>query len=1039
MALIEGVAKLSKSDDNGQRWIVFEENTAMARLTNLFQTFARCQEDYIKQIASEVKVAIPTFAEGNYPIYFELLENKAIELAKVNLAVAKVSEHFLGQNIKPYLKDNFEAIHNFYKNPLGIEQLRDEASAQIQSFLVTNQASKHRSIDAKFTIDDKTAKQIRSEKKPIPFPGKSNRNVSAAEIDQTINDMILTYTDFFEVNRYLDAIDSNINSRFINAPRMKVGVSTHASRDRIADALIFSLESARIFYAPDQPSYMGDETRQLVNDALKEMAQAQEAYKQMVVDTRRIGKIQRRGERTLSRTQELLEKARSAVEREARERQEFLSTKQPYLLSPDAKRYHLQIRSAADSTAQHAEGCAQALQQIDSIIEGFDRRDPQAETLANLLFAPSTLAQCAEHLQVKLENNPHLVQMNNGLSVLRGLYGSGEYITGQIDQILESPIGALLIAEHCNSSAICKRFGEAFIKAISTINKEKLYLHQTGYFSFNETERAQLVVVDENIRKHVDILISAENAIQANHKIIKDAVMNLIRHRQPLSIDESQIHIPQQLASDVPEHWKPHLPDRWVAVSGGGRRGEFTIFDRDHPDLSVTLKPNLNSGELQKELTKLQQKILLRDTNLQTIQTMQRDNGFVLISTPEGLSLRHAAYQLGVQLGDDEGANAQYLERLKCEFEICAEQQRMLQDSIQSMGIDISAITCGERYWSKSMFDLIRGHIEQHIESVPMSTGITTLAQDRTASAERRPWQIDNNQTILIFDSSSLFNLAYDRSDKQGAWLDLVRCTSRLPNIIVAIPSEIADFELRGRIRSKDGWKEVCTRSKRNLFDELLGSAARIRLDEQGGITTLDAGRDDTHIVIVEDDQTQATFKHIAELRELHHNDHNFHNALRAHLITHNDLGDHAIDRLIANSKLAVPMHVITDDLTHAYQRMKRKNGAGLSVGFATTLAYVAAEFNAAQGDRAQIISTKLAKHGEGKPYNAHEVAEEIRNANAEWRLPLISQAGDGSSETIADVIQTGATTRMQERLKSGQRKAESGLRKQAVGGGRGI
>ncbi|MFW0777778.1 MAG: hypothetical protein ACN2B6_08690 [Rickettsiales bacterium] len=749
--------------------------------------------------------------------------------------------------------------------------------------------------------------------------------------------------------------------------------------------------------------------------------------------------------------------AKAALARARQEHEEhlaFMAEFQPYHKTPAAAGIYRELSHYAKGSSKNAKEAATMKHAIDSTIGAFDIRNNSVKTLGDIVFSKSSLLQTARAFDVEAQISTNgakkqtdypenTVVSKTTIERLKQLYTSSVGVRHIIDGMLENDTGIILLASLTRSPSRSKNYASFITKEqrILAAAQEKVDALQEPLKDFTEDDLKELADDPQvkTLRAAQEKLAETQRDIAHARKDLAKEIRLVVQGRRLKDIESADVpEIKESTDQDinVPETWKEAMGDEFHAEQPENQK-YVRILSNSVPYKFIEIKRSAGLSTVTKMLAELRVECAQHETNMELIRKLGDEAGFQIVFGEEGTRLVHTEYGISASLEGKEADQTTALVDAQAAFEAKALQQQVLLEAAAKVGITIDGVDddgratgpiklahpeCGEvtlaprGYLSANGTTTIEGWLDQ-IQRKQTLPDIESLTEDQTPKEREKPiaLNLDPKKTLIVFDANTLDTLSAPRNDNGRTWLDLIKCTARLPNVTVIIPSTIADWELRGMIATydEDGRRDELEQQathirEREAIDSFLSSASRATVHPDGK-TDYQEGAN-KNIIIMDTPATRELYDHIREIqsepnaqvrRERFHNE-----------IYKNDEGEKAIDRILQGIPFDNPFVVISDD-TRYFKHAPRTTGKGMPVAQASTSQYIRAESLAREPELRQMLK-------ESDPVTFHRIIRDIddhlSNKNDRMltlhhnRAGMYENGKKGPAQKIEDVIEAGVS-----------------------------
>ena len=715
--------------------------------------------------------------------------------------------------------------------------------------------------------------------------------------------------------------------------------------------------------------------------------------------------------------------ARQREEAERKERAAFLAAPQPYKPDTHSEQLIGALLQSAGSSSQHvvdmaapaAKTLAAGLAILDDI-----RPDPDADqpfgdvkelgdivlNSVNILAAAKAFG--AETLVKQLPAFPHGNPAANTKRVGK-LYRASDAVHDRVNRLLDSEDGIILLSTFMRSPERAREYAgflsgsrKARAKLQARIDELEQIISLFDEKDLDEIRKNPdlLPELKELGEKKAAVAHERELEVKAHHDLIKEIeeVLGGRKSKHVAATPSPAIEIIEPNKIELPLEWQESMGQEYEAKpgrngngngnggngngnggngngdgNGNGKNKYIEIASKAYPALHFTIKRNTDSAAFKREMAALK-------GNVAMAQGCIERYGFTAEGTPDSLLLRHPEYAITVNAPEQ-------LARAIEQFQSRQFEQRVLLESAQDAGMTVTgvnerfeaagavtvshpelpaAIMAPRGYLSGDDFKAIETFTDA-IQRKKDAPDVAPLPPEVPPTAEEAKtivnWQPDASETLLIFDSSTLHNLATVRGKDNHTWLDLIKCTARLPNIKVIIPSIVADWESQGKIVTSDehgastGLEQVDRRfiksdHKLHYLGEPIGrflsSASRARMNPDGTIDLTPGANG--NIIIMETPEDRVLYADIQRI-ERESSSNKEAKQRRQEEIHGHDEGEKAIDRIVEKSVLKNSMIIVSDDKHYFREVARRTSGAGMPVGQCSTGCYLHAEIKVREPD----------------------------------------------------------------------------------------
>ncbi len=721
------------------------------------------------------------------------------------------------------------------------------------------------------------------------------------------------------------------------------------------------------------------------------LAREQELWK-MEADRQVNADAQAKAARDLAEKQKEL-----ALKRQA----ELIANPQPHNYSNESLDILGQLSLHSQTTASNSKNAARLLDIVRDAHGMLDVRDSKVQELGDILFSTYNLTTAAKAFglekQAKNFRSDHAFIVGSQSIVLSNLYKSSPEVRHIVDTLMQQDDGILLLATLLRDEQRSKNYAAYRMQSRPAL---------TALRQDVDTKAAAL----HGLTREETLKDFAEDTEVVNFKTARNNLATKIRQtkraRKDLEAEIRQVlqgHEPAASAAlpiieagtdTLQPGWLSTLKEEGFRAEATPHRKFFRVCSIAYPHLHFDIK-NSDAEGFNRGLSTLRILSSQHEPNVKLSNELVNECGF--IENDAAKTLCHPEY--GIEISSVEDVNLpQALCKARERFEAEAFKQEAMMGSIRRTGIVIESSNTphgGQFTLRHPEFGSVqvaqRGYFrEEDFAStqqllnriIAKQSAQTSAAPARNLPAKSKTvpgtiWTPEPGQTMLLYDSTTLKNLSATRKRMPGNnWLDLIECSSSLPNVMVMVPSRIADWEMQGRIPVFDasgkrkGFEQIDERFDDDAHPlyashmpvrQLLKTAARARLTPDGHFI-MEPRTDKTinpNLIVIDLP---------GDRRELYDTLHQIHQSPK-HLQTQRtqevSQGHHHGDNALTELAQALPANVgaiiISDDFDYFQHHAPHTTDKGMPIGHASTTSYLEAEFAAHAPDLRSSLGEKEA------------------------------------------------------------------------------
>ncbi len=688
--------------------------------------------------------------------------------------------------------------------------------------------------------------------------------------------------------------------------------------------------------------------------------------------------------------------ARTEIDRKKREA--FMAKPQPYKFNEGGIAHELRttLHDYADNQTDQISNYAQILVAlIDKVALGLDCRSEGVEALGAMLFSAANISALATAFEaanpISGKRVPPLIASPATAAQLRTLYNFAPAVQRTIDMLLEQPDSIMLLAPLTRPLERCRNYARYLLaneRALIPIRKRITDAEaQLQDFSAEDlaglTDEPEIVTLNKARADYVNKQAEMESVREA----LADEIRKSFQGLNPKKIPSATVPI-AELALQA----KLELPPKWLKAMNGEFHPQpsednkyVLIASNDFPYKYVPIKLTAGEEAFDRTLRTLRVECEQHRANLDALRELGEFSGFQLINQDGKTILRHPDYGIERILEGTEIEQTKTLLTAKGQFE----ERKLQQQSIVEMALQAGLKVPQSKYFSADDFRILQNQldalqeIQQSLQAPPLESEL-----DVSGKTSNTTWQ-PNGETMLIFDASVLSKLAVPRGDNDHTWLDIIKCTARLPNIKVIIPAVIADWELQGKISVYDkegnrtGFEQVDSRFQKRghrlhyvaePIAKFLQSASRAKIETDGTVS-LEPGAN-SNIIIMETEGDKELYDRIRNIINQPGGDQI--EAFQKY-IHKQDEGEKATNRILAEMPHELAAMIISDDNNYfcnpnAPVRAPLTTGRGMPVGQSGLGCYLEAELRYRERllRKSLTVNKRLTLYNLGNEINAY-------------------------------------------------------------------
>jgi hypothetical protein len=458
------------------------------------------------------------------------------------------------------------------------------------------------------------------------------------------------------------------------------------------------------------------------------------------------------------------------------------------------------------------------------------------------------------------------------------------------------------------------------------------------------------------------------------------------------------------------QNWLAEMKNDFTWETTPNNPLSIRIHNAQDPSIFADICPGAPESdvEFKRLLTELTSEFAHKAATVSLIESLTTEAGFTFDASTH--TLRHCTYDnMHETLKDSYREQVAQISALSERFQEALFQQEASVETARMLGITPPEDT----YLSSAQMQALRQAMDAAQLAPDSETEALKKPERSKTVSDKKTWLAPPNTNLLIFDSSSLFKLCASRNKAGDSWMDIIRCTAKLPNVKVIIPAVVADLEMRGQIPIFDNHgnhKENIQVDERFIdnrhplmeshftnMNPIAESATRIMMPVNGGEPYIER-QGDPNIIIVDTPGDKDLWSKIMSLKRCNEDKpvHVMHSQLSEHIYGNGE-GEKAINRIVQSRACRSSAIIISDDMRylHGYagaspdQVAVRTSLNGMPVGQCSADMYLRAETNNRQ--RITQLQAEL-QHPEAPLF--YRIAEDLRRAgrknnDTDWDLFL--------------------------------------------------
>lgn len=684
---------------------------------------------------------------------------------------------------------------------------------------------------------------------------------------------------------------------------------------------------------------------------------------------------------------EATETQRRAVEKQERHTA-FMAVPQRYALDREALQIWTQIQNFASSTARDAKNASilvstisQEEQKVKSVGGvPFDIRHDDIKELGDVLLSASNLLQAARAYSA--DNNlrdakiiiPHI---NKSGEYLRGLYRSYDSVSRAVDALLQSNDGIVLLASLLLPQSTCKAYASSLRANLSQYNtlQKKIEAFEAQLEGLDGDEEALMRDVLQQDENYQALLAKRNHTfIDNNRETLEFQIRQVLQGRAAKKVASANFIAADEepeKTKKLPVGWSPNSGDDIAVKAHPDDTQSVLIISTDYPFIQRTVQRTASGKALKRTIEEVRAQCAQYTANEELMKPLIEEEGFKITSQENIKVILHPEYAISIPFHRDENSETR---QLLDAIALCAER-KLQQESIFRTAIEcgiavsqdpqtraitlahhddrLGTITIAPRgYLSKDDFDTIEAWIAR-VSVQPETSQTQEAIEEEHTEANHEVWKPEESQTFVIFDATTLSRLSSSR-DNGRTWLDIIKQTSKLPNVKVVIPSVIAFWEMQGKIPLFDaegkisGFEQVNSNySHSGHFlhhiasetENFLQAAPIVHINADGTTHVAQEGIS-KNIVVMQTDGDKALYDRI---RDIHAKSDSY-NILNSRLdaeIYGKDEGENSISRILKEVPFGCAALVVSDDLKFLRDKLPFQTGQKKPVSAAGTNTYI--------------------------------------------------------------------------------------------------